>query len=436
MELPSRRLRACLDRIEAHEDEVRAFTALAPERALADAAASDARWDAQRPLSPIDGMVIGLKDLIETEDMPTGQGSPLWEGFRTGRDAACVQALREAGAVILGKCTTTEFASSEVFHETKNPHDLLRTPGGSSSGSAAAVAAGFVELALGTQVMGSILRPASFCGCVGFKPSFGAVNRNGLYDHLSQSSLGFIGRSVAEVWAVGAAITERVGGDPGHRALRGPAAPPGPRKPSRLAVLETAGWAMTTEGARAAFAEARRRLEAQGVEVIGRQDDAELDRLEQWIGDSDGLTSAINAWETRWPLASYRRIDAAKVSARRLAGLAETEANMTVDDYHARLDERAAVRGAYARIISGYDAVLALSATGAAPVGHAFTGARQMNTPASLLGVPAISLPVLEDAGLPLGLQLMGRAGDDRDLLGVAEWIGRGLDLEFRLASA
>jgi Asp-tRNA(Asn)/Glu-tRNA(Gln) amidotransferase A subunit family amidase len=434
MELPSRRLRDCLDRIEAHEGQVRAFAALAPEQALADAAASDARWTAGRPLSAIDGLVVGLKDVIETEDMPTGQGSPLWEGFRSGRDAACVQALRQAGAVVLGKCTTTEFASSEVFHQTKNPHDLARTPGGSSSGSAAAVAAGFVELGLGTQVMGSILRPASFCGCVGFKPSFGAVNRGGLYDHLSQSCLGFIGRSVAEVWAAGLAIAERVGGDPGHRALSGPAAPPQPRAPARLALLETAGWPNASDGARAALAAARRRLEAEGVEVVGREDDPELDRFERRIEDADALTNAINAWETRWPLASYRRIDAARVSERRLNGLAETEAQMTVDDYHARLEQRAGRRRAYAEIGSRYDAVLALSATGPAPVGHAFTGDRRMNTPASLLGIPAVSLPVLEEGGLPLGLQLCGRAGEDRDLLEVAEWTGRLFDLEFRTA--
>ena len=433
MDRPSARLRNCLDRIEAHEDKVRAFAALAPERALADAAASDARWAAGRPLSSIDGLVVGVKDVIETQDMPTGQGSPLWEGFRTGRDAACVQALREAGAVILGKCTTTEFAASEVFHETKNPYDLSRTPGGSSSGSAAAVAAGFVELALGTQVVGSVLRPASFCGCVGFKPTFGALNRGGLYDYLSQSCLGFIGRSVSEVWAAGAAVAERVGGDPGHRALTG--APPEPRKPVRLAVLETSGWPHASEGAVAAFARARRLLEAQGVEVIGRHDDPKLDGFERRIENVDDITNAIIAWETRWPLASYRRIDAAKVSERRLKGLADTEAHMTVADYHHRLDQRADVRRAYADIGSNYDAMLTLSATGAAPAGYGFTGDRRMNIPASVLGAPAISLPVLDDGGLPLGFQLVGRAGDDRDLLNVAEWASGVLGLAFRTAS-
>ena len=145
--------------------------------------AATARWRAGKALSPIDGMPLGIKDIIETADMPTEQGSPLFVGWRTGRDAASVAALREAGAVILGKTVTTEFAATEP-RGTRNPWDLERTPGGSSSGSAAAVACGMLPAALGTQVVGSILRPASFCGCVGFKPSVGGINRGGSYDEL------------------------------------------------------------------------------------------------------------------------------------------------------------------------------------------------------------------------------------------------------------
>src|SRR5262249_11259977 len=176
----------CLSHVEEFEPAVGAFVChdIAAARAAADR--STARWRDGRPLSPIDGMPLGIKDIIETADMPTEQGSPLFVGCRTGRDAASVAALREAGAVILGKVVTTEFAATEP-RGTRNPWDRERTPGGSSSGSAAAVACGMVPAALGTQVVGSILRPASFCGCVGFKPSVGRINRGGSYDYFSQS---------------------------------------------------------------------------------------------------------------------------------------------------------------------------------------------------------------------------------------------------------
>src|SRR5208337_58967 len=185
------------------------------------------RWRGGRPLSPIDGMPIGIKDIIETADMPTEQGSPLFVGWRTGRDAASVAALREAGAVILGKAVTTEFASTEP-RGTHNPWDTKRTPGGSSSGSAAAVGCGMVPAALGTQVVGSIIRPASFCGCVGYKPSVGAINRGGSYDYFSQSCTGLLAASLEDAWAAARETAARAGGDPGFAPLLGPLATPPP----------------------------------------------------------------------------------------------------------------------------------------------------------------------------------------------------------------
>src|ERR1700722_17279416 len=179
-------LELCLAEIEALEPRIGAFVSLNLAGARAAADRSTERWRDDRTLSPIDGMPVGVKDIIETEDMPTEQGSPLFAGYRTGRDAATVGALREAGAVVVGKTVTTEFAASEP-RGTRNPWDLDRTPGGSSSGSAAAVGVGMLPSALGTQVIGSILRPSSYCGVVGFKPSVGAINRSGSYDGFSQS---------------------------------------------------------------------------------------------------------------------------------------------------------------------------------------------------------------------------------------------------------
>jgi len=235
---PREFLERCLSNVEEFEPVVGAFVChdIAAARAAADRSAT--RWRDGRPLSSIDGMPLGIKDIIETANMPTEQGSSLFVGCRTGRDAASVAALREAGAVILGKVVTTEFAASEP-RGTRNPWDRERTPGGSSSGSAAAVACGMVPAALGTQVVGSILRPASFCGCVGFKPSVGRINRGGSYDYFSQSCTGVLAASLEDAWLVAVSIAARVGGDPGYPGLQGPDEPPPPRRPRTLAVLQT-----------------------------------------------------------------------------------------------------------------------------------------------------------------------------------------------------
>src|SRR5207247_3648333 len=215
-------------------------------------------------------------------------------------------ALREAGAIILGKSTTTEFAASETFARTSNPHDPTRTPGGSSSGSAAAVGAGFVPAGLGTQVVGSILRPASFCGCVGFKPTVGGINRGGSYDYFSQSCTGVLAASLEDAWLVAVNIATRAGGDPGYPGLQGPPEPPPAQRPRALAVLQTSGWEEAAPAARAAFEAAAARLAAAGIALADRHADPIIEEVEGAIADSAQLTRTINAWEGRWPLNTYR----------------------------------------------------------------------------------------------------------------------------------
>ena len=261
---PRTYLEETLTRIAALDKEIGAFVVINRDGARRAADDSAKRWLAGKPLSPIDGMPVAIKDIIETADMPTGQGSPIWENTDWKRDSASVHALREAGAIIIGKTTTTEFASSHPWHKTKNPHDGKRTPGGSSSGSAAAVGAGMVPAGLGTQVVGSILRPASFCGAVGFKPSVGAINRSGSHDHFSQSCQGAIGATLADTWAVLRAIADRTGGDPGYAGLTGDVGFTERTKPLKLGVLETGGWGATSEGARKAVLSARQRLVVKG----------------------------------------------------------------------------------------------------------------------------------------------------------------------------
>ena len=383
--------------------------------------ASTERWRAGRPLLPIDGMPMGIKDIIETADMPTGQGSPLFTGWESGRDAASVAALREAGAVILGKTVTTEFAASEP-RGTRNPWDPERTPGGSSSGSTAAVGCGMMPAALGTQVVGSMIRPASFCGCVGYKPSVGGINRGGSYDYFSQSCTGVLAASLEDAWLVAVNIAARAGGNPGYPGLQGPSDPPAATRPRRLTVLETAGWNAATPEARGALEAALARIAAAGVAIARRGADPELDAIEAAIADAEPLTRRINAWEGRWPLNTYCNRDRSKLSDSALSRLATAEA-MTLADYGAALTRRRQIRETFAAFARSCDLAVTLAATGPAPLGLGSTGNPVFAVPGSILGVPTVSLPVLSAAGLPLGLQVVGFEGGDARLFAGAAWL-------------
>ncbi len=412
-------LERCIETIEALEPRIGAFVAtnFAGARAAADAASE--RWRTGKTLSLIDGMPIGIKDIMETSDMVTEQGSPLFAGWRGRRDAAAVAALREAGAVIVGKTVTTEFASTEP-RGTRNPWDLERTPGGSSSGSAAAVAAGMLPAALGTQVIGSIVRPSSFCGCFGYKPSVGGINRGGSFDEFSQSCTGVIAATLAEAWCVARAISARAGGDPGYPGVSGPIEPPAARTPRRIAVLETAGWERASDEAKHELQGARDRLAAAGIEIADRHTDEAIATVETAIARAHPLSMDINAWEGRWPLNTYARdIDRSGLSKASLDRLAQAEA-MTLEEYQALIAERDRIRKTYAALGERFDVCMTLSAVGAAPHGLGSTGDPVFAVPGSLLGTPTLSLPVLQAEGLPLGLQLLGFTNQDSALFAAA----------------
>ena len=408
-------------RLAAWEPKIGAFVHTNIDGARAAADASTARWRDGKPLSAIDGMPIGVKDIIETADMPTEMGSPLFEGWRSGRDAAAVAALREAGAVVLGKTVTTEFAATEP-RGTRNPWDLTRTPGGSSSGSAAAVATGLVSAALGTQVIGSIVRPASYCGCVGFKPSVGAINRGGSYDYLSQSCMGVLAGTLEDAWQVASEIVARAGGDPGCPGLAGPLRAPSAAKPRRLVILETAGWRVATAEAKQALQDAMARLASAGVDIITQRSHTQVAAVEEAIVDARPLSTRINVWESRWPLNTYRERNAGKLSRAMRDRLAQAEA-MCLDDYRADLAERNRLRSLYNSLAAQCDACITLAAPSAAPVGLGSTGDPVFAVPFSLLGVPAISLPLLHEQELPLGLQVTGFEASDAAMFVVAAWL-------------
>jgi Asp-tRNA(Asn)/Glu-tRNA(Gln) amidotransferase A subunit family amidase len=349
-------------------------------------------------------------------------GSPLFDGWHSHKDAASVAALRDAGAVILGKTVTTEFAMSFPYGRTRNPHDLDRTPGGSSSGTAAAVGAGFVPAGLGTQVIGSVLRPASFCGAFGFKPTVHAINRTGSHDYQSQSCTGVIAASLEDTWQVAHEITVRAGGDPGWPGLAGPDHLPAARKPRQLALLETAGWASATEEAKSQLNAAVERIKAAGVNVLTRKNHAIVDAVEPDIADAMDFSMGFSDWEMRWFIRTLADRDVEKLSAPVRERFA-VAGKMTLTDYRERLQRREEIRAGYEELAKDCDGCITLMASGAAPVGLQSTGNPAFAVPASLLGTPALSLPVLKTEGLPLGLQLVGFANRDADAFATASWL-------------
>jgi Asp-tRNA(Asn)/Glu-tRNA(Gln) amidotransferase A subunit family amidase len=431
---PRAYLERCLETIAQREPVVQAFTAVNETGARAAADASAARWKAGKPLSPTDGMPVAIKDLLETKDMPTEMGCAAMKGNFPKRDNAAVWALRQAGAVILAKTVTAELGGAHPG-PTTNPFDPTRTPGGSSSGSAAAVGANMVPAAIGTQVGGSIIRPAAYCGNFALKPTQGGINR-GERLATSQSTHGPHAGCLEDMWQVAIEIAKRCGGDRGAIGLMGPDSPPAARKPDRLIVLETEGWPDLDDATKAGFAQVLRQLEAAGVTLIRRGDHPFVEALEKTIANGRAVCNGITSWENRW----YQRglLDAAPegLSARAKATIAKAEA-MTPDDYRANLLARQQAQLAHAAVASLADAAITLSCPGPAPIwsgdvpGQPLaprpTGDFVFNAPSSMLFAPAVTMPLMSVGGLPVGVQLVGQQHEDARMTGLARWVSENL---------
>lgn len=417
-------LEDCLERIAEREPVVRAFTAMNVEDARAVADAATARRAAGRPLSAIDGMPIAIKDLIETRDMPTQMGCAAYEGNFPKRDSAMIQALREAGAVILAKAVTTELGQSEPG-PTTNPWNPRHTPGGSSSGSAAAVAAGFVPVAIGTQVGGSIIRPAAYCGNWALKPSQGAIHR-GERQGTSQSTAGPHANCAEDAWLVAREISRRVGGDPGHPGLQGPFTVPEPQRPIRIGVMRTEIWDRIPAAARDAFEQLVRSL---SVEVLWPEEHPLLAAFEKRLSHANAVGGRITSFENRWSLCNLPRD---KLAARTLARL-DISMTYTAEDYHVALVERQAMRAAHAALAPVVDMLIAPSCPGPAPVWDPLapdaddnprpTGDAACNAGTSALGAPAVTMPLLAVGGLPMGAQVVCQPGEDARAIAYARWL-------------
>jgi len=393
---------SCLARFRANEAVIKAWVVLDQDRARGIAATRDVR-DAQGSLH---GIPVGVKDLFDTNDLPTEMGSPAFVGNQPTKNAQVVERIVAAGGYALGKTVTTEFAFMHPA-ETRNPWNPRHTPGGSSSGSAAAVAAGHVPLAIGTQTNGSVIRPAAYCGVVGFKPTLDTIPIQGALPFAQTlDHVGVFARSVADAAYFTACLA-----DPGNL----PAEVDALSRPPRIAVLPRFPWNSAERDAAAQLQATVGRLAAVGTEVKA------LDLPEEFE-EAKGVHRTImyyeGAREHAPRQAAHRRVFSAVLNAAIDEGLA-----MSHDEYRAALAKRAALAELALDLFADCDAVASLPAPGAAPARLDMTGDPSFCTLWTLLGFPAITIPTgLSDAGLPYGIQLAGPAHEDVRLLRVARW--------------
>jgi Asp-tRNA(Asn)/Glu-tRNA(Gln) amidotransferase A subunit family amidase len=389
----------CAEAIEAREKDIGAFVALDLD------AAKKRAEDPRLATTPLAGLPVAFKDIFATADLPTQYGSPIYAGYRPLADAAAVALTRRAGGIVIGKTVTTEMASM-VPGRTRNPHNLAHTPGGSSSGSAAAVAAAMVPLAFGTQTAGSVIRPAAFCGVAGYKPSYRLIPLVGVKDvawHLDTA--GLFGAGVADVAFAAAEILQR-----DLRVDR--AAPSAPR----IALIRTHLWPQATPAMQNALETAARIAQAAGANV----NDVPLPKL---LEDGHAAQFIIQDYETfRALVFEYDRHR--DLIGKQLREQLDRGAAISADTYDAARRTASRARQVFADTMADYDVILTPSAPGAAPRGLETTGDPAFNRLWTLLGTPCINVPGLFDnEGLPLGLQIVGRFGRDRAALEAAAFV-------------
>jgi Asp-tRNA(Asn)/Glu-tRNA(Gln) amidotransferase A subunit family amidase len=409
---------ACLARVREADAQVQAWAFLDPDHARAQARAADELRLAGQPTGPLHGVPVAIKDIFDTADMPTENGSVLYGGRTPSRDATVVTKLRAAGAVIMGKTVTTEFAFLSPG-KTRNPHNPEHTPGGSSSGSAAAVAAGMVPLALGSQTNGSTIRPAAFCGVVGFKPTHGLITRHGVLT-LSRTldHVGLFARSIDDIALLAAQLAGYDEHDPDTRPrARIPfveVAAEEPPLPPMFAFVKTPYWERTDEETKEGFAELIEQLGDRVEEVELFPSAVEAWQCHQTIMEAEMAANLDREWDKgRDRLSEQLRLQL------------ERGRNVRAIDYQHALSRIAPIHESFVELFEQrYDAILTPAATGVAPKGLSSTGDPIFCTLWTLCGMPAISLPLLQGAnGLPLGVQLVGPRNGDARLLRTARWL-------------
>lgn len=408
---------ACLKRVEAVEPTVRAWAFLDPDHARRQAEAADLHRKQGKALGPLHGVPIGIKDIFDTGDMPTELGSPLWAGRTPRQDAAAVARLRAAGAIIMGKTVTTEYAYRRPG-PTTNPHDRARTPGGSSSGSAAAVAALMVPAAIGSQTNGSMIRPAAFCGVVGLKPTHGLVPRSGaLLLSRTLDHVGVFARTVEDAALVAETLVGFDEEDPDTRPVARPpltaVAASEPPLPPRLAFVRSPVWERAEPIMREALGE-----------LVGALGDAVV---EVELGERFARALEMHRTIMEVEMAHNLRRDydrGGEQLSRPLREIIERGRGRAAVDYTAAIEGIRALNAGLDPTFDEFDALLTPAAPGEAPIGLEFTGDASFCTIWTYLGTPAVTLPLLQSpAGMPLGVQLVGRRDGDARLLRTARWL-------------
>jgi Asp-tRNA(Asn)/Glu-tRNA(Gln) amidotransferase A subunit family amidase len=407
---------ACLARIRKVDPQVQAWAFLDPDHALAQARAADELRLSGQAVGPLHGVPIGIKDIFDTADMPTEYGSPIFAGRTPARDATIIATLRAAGAVIMGKTVTTEFAYFSPG-KTRNPHNPEHTPGGSSSGSAAAVGANMVPLAIGSQTNGSTIRPAAYCGVVGFKPTHGLISRHrALALSRTLDHVGLFARSVDDI----ALLAEQLIGYDEHDPDTRPrahipfaeVAAEEPPLPPMFAFIKTAVWERADNDTKEGFAEI--------VDSLGGQvEDVELfpsaEKGWEWHQTIMAAEMAFN-FEREWK-------DARERLSEQLRAQIERGREVCAVDYQRALRQIAPIHESFVELFEQrYDAILTPAAPSAAPQDLGATGDPSFCTLWTLCGMPCITLPLLQSAGgLPIGVQLVGPRGGDARLLRTAK---------------
>lgn len=412
----------CLDRIKATDDTVQAWAHLNSEYVLEQARLSDEHRRSGAPIGPLHGVPVGIKDIFDTVDFPTEYGSPIHAGRKTVEDATAVARLRQAGAIILGKTVTAEFAVLSPG-KTTNPHDATRTPGGSSSGSAAAVAASMVPLAIGTQTNGSVTRPASYCGVVGYKPSFGLISRHRvLRTSRNLDHVGVFARTLEDAALIAECMMGVDAMDLDTSTLPCPdlvaKIDEEPPMPPRFAFVKGPAWDQCDESTHEAFAEL--------VDVLGDRVEAlELgpvyDEVLQWqrlVMETDIAKNLGDTYEKHGD--QFSDI---------LSALIERGRQVHAVDYSLGLDRQDMFAKAFYAVFAEFDAIITPAATGVAPVGLESTGNPACATLWTFAGMPSVTLPLLQgEAGMPLGVQIVAARGDDARLFRSASWLTKHLE--------
>jgi amidase len=399
-------VRACLERIDAREPDVAAWQYLDPEYALAQAR----RRDRERARGLLHGVPVAFKDIVDTADMPTGYGSRVHQNHRPAVDAACVALARDAGAVVMGKTVTTEFAV-RYPGKTANPRDRGHTPGGSSSGSAAAVADGMVPLATGSQTIGSTIRPGAYCGVHAFKPTFGLISLVGL-KHLSETSdtIGLYARSLDDLVLFRDALL----------GLEKPSARQTLARPPRIAFCRTPYWKRADRATQTLLAGAARKLARAGAKV------ADVVLPKEFAAAEDVLWDVVFFEMARILAPEYR--EHAENMAIWTRTTVATSRKIPVERYLARLAEIERLQALAGEHFQDFDAILTPAAPGEAPKGLAATGAATFQVIWQALKRPALNLPAFTGPkGLPIGVQLVGHVRQDDRLLAAARWVEKAL---------